>query len=84
MWTYTPPLRDMQFVIEEVLAAPAGWLEMPAFAELDTDTARQVLAEAGKFASGARSVYMRGPPRFPAGWRRRAAVAAPGSGAGRQ
>ena len=52
MWTYTAPLRDMQFVIEEVLEAPAGWREMPAFAELDVDTARQILEEAGKFAAG--------------------------------
>jgi alkylation response protein AidB-like acyl-CoA dehydrogenase len=51
MWTYTPPLRDMQFVIEDVLGAPAMWREMPAFAELDADTARQVLEEAGKFAA---------------------------------
>ena len=52
MWTYTPPLRDMQFVIEELLGAPSRWAAMPAFAELDSDTARQVLEEAGKFASG--------------------------------
>ena len=52
MWTYTPPLRDMQFVIEELLGAPSCWAAMPAFAELDSDTARQVLEEAGKFASG--------------------------------
>jgi alkylation response protein AidB-like acyl-CoA dehydrogenase len=52
MWTYNAPLRDMQFVIEEVLGAPQGWAEMPAFAELDAQTAWQVLEEAGKFASG--------------------------------
>ena len=52
MWTYTAPLRDMQFVIEDVLAAPSGWAEMPAFADLDAETARQILEEAGKFATG--------------------------------
>ena len=52
MWSYTPPLRDMQFVIEDVLDAPAAWRGMPAFAELDADTARAVLDEAGKFAAG--------------------------------
>jgi len=52
MYTYLAPLRDMQFVIEEVLDAPAGWAAMPAFADLDADTARQVLEEAGKLASG--------------------------------
>ena len=52
MWTYTPPLRDMQFVIEEVLGAPAAWRDMPDFVDLDQATARAVLEEAGKFASG--------------------------------
>ena len=52
MWTCTPPLRDMQFVIEDVLGAPAAWRDIPAFAELDAGTARQILEEAGKFASG--------------------------------
>jgi alkylation response protein AidB-like acyl-CoA dehydrogenase len=51
MWSYTPPLRDMQFVIEDVLQAPAAWAAIPAFAEIDADTARAVLEEAGKFAS---------------------------------
>ena len=52
MYTYTAPLRDMQFVIEEVLGAPVAWREMQAFAELDADTVRQILEEAAKFASG--------------------------------
>ncbi len=51
MFSYTPPLRDMQFVIEDVLQAPAAWAAMPAFAEIDADTARAVLEEAGKFAA---------------------------------
>jgi alkylation response protein AidB-like acyl-CoA dehydrogenase len=52
MWTYNAPLRDMHFVIEEVLQAPAMWAQTPAFEELDADTSRQILEEAGKFASG--------------------------------
>ena len=52
MWTYAAPLRDMHFVIEEVLAASSGWREMPAFVDLDAATARQVLEEAGRFAAG--------------------------------
>lgn len=52
LWTYRPPLREMQFVIEDVLGAPAAWVGLPAFAELDADTARQILEEAGKFAAG--------------------------------
>jgi alkylation response protein AidB-like acyl-CoA dehydrogenase len=52
MWSYQPPLRDMRFVMEDVLGASAAWRELPAFAELDADTAGQVLEEAGKFAAG--------------------------------
>ena len=52
MWSYEAPLRDMQFVIEEVLDAPAGWAAMPAQADLDAATARQILEEAGRFAAG--------------------------------
>jgi alkylation response protein AidB-like acyl-CoA dehydrogenase len=52
MWNYTAPLRDMRFVMEDVLGAPAAWAATPAFADFDAATARQVLEEAGKFASG--------------------------------
>lgn len=48
---YRAPLRDMRFVIEQVLQAPAAWHDMPAFAELDADTAAQVLEQAAAFAS---------------------------------
>ena len=51
MWRYEPPLREMQFVIEELLEAPAQWAQVPGFAGLDADTARSVLAEAGRFAA---------------------------------
>ena len=52
MWTYNAPLRDMHFVIEEVLNAPDEWAQTPAFADLDADTSRQILEEAAKFATG--------------------------------
>ncbi|MEO8153851.1 MAG: acyl-CoA dehydrogenase family protein [Rhizobacter sp.] len=51
MWHYQPPLRDIRFVIEELLNLPAQWAALPAHAELDVDTARQVIEEAGKFAA---------------------------------
>jgi len=51
MWHYEPPLRDIRFVTEELLNLPAQWALLPAYAELDVDTARQVIEEAGKFAS---------------------------------
>jgi alkylation response protein AidB-like acyl-CoA dehydrogenase len=48
---YTPPLRDMQFVLEELLAAPALLAHLPAHADLDSDLVRQVLDAAGRFAA---------------------------------
>lgn len=51
MWQYEAPLRDMRYVIEDVLGLPAQWAGIPAFAELDADTARQVLDEAARFAT---------------------------------
>jgi alkylation response protein AidB-like acyl-CoA dehydrogenase len=51
MWTYTPPLRDMRFVFEEVLDAPALWRDIPSFSDLDMATAAGILEEAGKFAA---------------------------------
>ncbi|WP_280154403.1 acyl-CoA dehydrogenase family protein [Piscinibacter sp. XHJ-5] len=51
MWHYDAPLREMRFVIEDVLQAPAAWRSMPAFADLDMDTAAEVLAQAARFAS---------------------------------
>lgn len=51
MWRYEPPLRDMRFVIEELLEAPAQWSGLAAFADLDVGTARSVLDEAGRFAA---------------------------------
>ncbi|TBW08864.1 acyl-CoA dehydrogenase [Azotobacter chroococcum subsp. isscasi] len=52
MWHYQAPLRDMRFVIEEWLEAPADWRRMPAFESLDGELAAQVVEEAGRFASG--------------------------------
>ena len=51
MTTYVPPLGDLYFVLEEVLALPQAWAQVPAFADLDAQTARQVIEEAGRFAS---------------------------------
>ncbi len=49
MTSYLPPLRDMWFVLDSVLQLPRAWAQMPHFADLDADTARQVLEEAGRF-----------------------------------
>jgi len=48
---YNPPLRDMQFVLNEVLDLPTELRELPAHAELDSDTIAAVLEEGGKFAA---------------------------------
>ena len=48
---YTPPLRDLQFVLHELLEAVPTLNAIPAFAELDIDTVNAVLEEGGKFAA---------------------------------
>ncbi len=51
MWTYEAPVADMVHLLTRVLGAPASWAAQPAFADLDADTATEVLAQAGRFAS---------------------------------
>ena len=48
---YTPPLRDMQFVMHEVLNAVDELKALPAHADIDADTINAVLEEGGKFAA---------------------------------
>jgi alkylation response protein AidB-like acyl-CoA dehydrogenase len=52
MPTYTPPLRDMRFVMHELLHATDELKRLPAHADIDIDTINAVLEEAGKFAAG--------------------------------
>ncbi|MDP3230291.1 MAG: acyl-CoA dehydrogenase C-terminal domain-containing protein [Acidovorax sp.] len=51
MPTYTPPLRDMQFVMHEVLKVSDEFKAMPPYADVDVDTINAVIEEAGKFAA---------------------------------
>jgi len=51
MAQYTPPLRDMQFVLHELLKVSDTFKTLPAHAEVDVDTINAVLEEGGKFAS---------------------------------
>jgi alkylation response protein AidB-like acyl-CoA dehydrogenase len=51
MAQYTPPLRDMQFVLHELLDMVPTLKTIPAYADLDIDTVNAVLEEGGKFAS---------------------------------
>jgi hypothetical protein len=48
---YTPPLRDMQFVLHELLQVADAYKQMPRHAEIDADTINAVLEEGGKFAA---------------------------------
>jgi alkylation response protein AidB-like acyl-CoA dehydrogenase len=51
MGQYTAPLRDMQFVLHELLDVTTELKQLPAHEELDADFINQVLEEGGKFAS---------------------------------
>jgi len=51
MPTYTPPLRDMQFLMHEVFKVADEYKAMPPHAEVDVDTVNAILEEGGKFAS---------------------------------
>lgn len=46
---YHAPLRDMQFVLHEVLKVQDEFLHMPRFAEVDADTVNAVLEQGAKF-----------------------------------
>ena len=47
---YNPPLRDMQFVMHEVLKVTDELKVLPPHADIDVDTINAVLEEGGKFA----------------------------------
>ena len=51
MPSYTPPLRDMQFVLHELLGVEQELKQLPPFAEVDADTINAVLEEGGKFTA---------------------------------
>ncbi len=48
---YTPPLRDMHFVLHELLKVTETLKTLPPHAEVDVETLNAVLEEGGKFAS---------------------------------
>jgi len=51
MPSYNPPLRDMQFVMHEVLNVTESLKQIPRHADTDADTINAVLEEGGKFAA---------------------------------
>ncbi len=50
MPSYTAPLRDMQFVMHEVLGVTDVFKSLPVHKEIDQDTINQILEQAAKFA----------------------------------
>ena len=48
---YTPPLRDMHFVLHELLDVTSELKVLPVHADIDADTINAVLDEGGKFAA---------------------------------
>ena len=48
---YTPPIRDMQFVLHELLGVQAEYAAMPRHAEVSRDLIDQVLVEGGRFCA---------------------------------
>jgi alkylation response protein AidB-like acyl-CoA dehydrogenase len=51
MGQYSAPLRDMQFVLHELLDVEGTLKSLPAHAEIDAETINQIIEEAGKFCS---------------------------------
>ena len=51
MGQYIAPLRDMQFVLHELLNVSDELKQLPKYAELDAETINQVLEEGGRFTS---------------------------------
>jgi butyryl-CoA dehydrogenase len=51
MAQYVAPVRDMQFVLHELLQVEKELKQLPPHAEIDADIMNQVLQEGGKFAS---------------------------------
>ena len=51
MPSYTPPLRDMQFLLHEVFDAVSRLKAIPRYADVDADTVNAVLEGAGTFAA---------------------------------
>ncbi|MFA6441559.1 MAG: acyl-CoA dehydrogenase C-terminal domain-containing protein [Sterolibacterium sp.] len=51
MGQYIAPLRDMQFVLHELLNVESELKQLPRYAEIDADIINQVLEEGAKFTS---------------------------------
>ncbi|MGH8616121.1 MAG: acyl-CoA dehydrogenase C-terminal domain-containing protein [Burkholderiales bacterium] len=77
MSTYQPPLRDMRFVIHELVGLE-GVTAAPRFSEVTPDLVDQVLEEAGKFAAGVLDPLNRSGDQQGAQWKDGAVTAPAG------
>lgn len=48
---YTPPKRDIQFVLHELLQIKDAYQEIPPYEDVDTETVDQIIDESGRFCS---------------------------------
>lgn len=51
MLSYTPPLRDTEFLLFDVFQVDQHWPQIPAFADFSPDLVRAVISEGGRIAS---------------------------------
>ncbi|MBI1770953.1 MAG: acyl-CoA dehydrogenase N-terminal domain-containing protein, partial [Burkholderiales bacterium] len=51
MGQYIAPLRDMQFVLHELLNVEEELKQLPKHADVDGDIINQILEEGGKFTA---------------------------------
>lgn len=47
--SYRAPVQEFNFLMQEVFALPSYWQSLPASAQVDWDTAEQILQQAGKW-----------------------------------
>ncbi len=74
---YTAPLKDMQFVLDELVDLPAI-AALPGHGDVSADLGAAILEEAGKFASGVLSPLNVGGDQDGATWRDGEVSTAPG------
>ena len=74
---YRAPLREMRFVLEELLQA-SRLAQLPDFADYSSDVADSILEEAGRFAESVLVPIIRAGDEMGARWTVQGVVAAPG------
>jgi alkylation response protein AidB-like acyl-CoA dehydrogenase len=77
MTMYRAPLREMRFVLEELLQA-SRLAQLPDFADYSSDVADSILEEAGRFAATVLDPINRSGDEHGARWTDQGVVAAPG------